>query len=110
MMPNPLKECLLLCTELWSTKGPAQHHPAPLARALCSSLRDHLKKALTDFSVASAPCWILGIIPSPFLVGFLLFLSASKDNHWETALLAEFGNDSKDVLGDIGCVRHQVLL
>ena len=53
MMPNPLKECLLLCIELWSTKGPAQHHPAPLARALCSSLRDHLEKALTDFNVAS---------------------------------------------------------
>ena len=109
-MPNPLKECLLLCIELWSTKGPAQHHPAPLARALCSSLRDHLEKALTDFNVASGSLLDLRNYSFTFLVGFLIFLAASKDNHWETALLAEFRNDSKDVLGDIGCIRHQVLL
>ena len=30
MMSNPLKECLLLCTASWYTKGSTQHHPTPL--------------------------------------------------------------------------------
>ena len=30
--------------------------------------------------------------------------------HHSTLLLTEFGNDSKDVLEDIGCVQHEVLL
>lgn len=97
-------------------KGFTQHHSAPLARAFCSSLRDHLKKALTGFSVASGSFLLdprltpdSGIFPSLFLVEFLLFLAASKDNRWVTALLTEFGNDSKDVLEDIGRVQREVL-
>ncbi|GFS44094.1 similar to LOW protein: E3 ubiquitin ligase-like protein [Actinidia rufa] len=97
-------------------KGFTQHHSAPLARAFCSSLRDHLKKALTGFSGASG-AFLLDprltpdseIFSSLFLVEFLLFLAASKDNRWVTALLTEFGNDSKDVLEDIGCVHRKIL-
>ncbi|CAK7347286.1 unnamed protein product [Dovyalis caffra] len=73
-------------------KGFTQHHSAPLAHAFCVSLRDHLKKALTGFDME-----------------FLLFLAASKENRWVTALLTEFGNGSKDVLEDIGRVQREVL-
>ncbi|CAK9186569.1 unnamed protein product [Ilex paraguariensis] len=97
-------------------KGFAQHHSAPLARAFCSSLRDHLKKALMGFSVASGSFLLdpkmipdSEIFSSLFLVEFLLFLAASKDNRWIAALLTEFGNGSKDVLEDIGRVHREVL-
>ncbi|XP_028066908.1 E3 ubiquitin-protein ligase UPL2-like isoform X3 [Camellia sinensis] len=97
-------------------KGFTQHHSAPLARAFCSSLRDHLKKALTGFSAASGALLLDSrmtpdseIFSSLFLVEFLLFLAASKDNRWVTALLTEFGNDSKGVLEDIGHVQREVL-
>ncbi|GMH04119.1 hypothetical protein Nepgr_005958 [Nepenthes gracilis] len=104
---------------LYSTmvfKGFTQHHSAPLARAFCSSLRDYLKKALTGFNVVSGS-FLLDprtkpdgeIFSSLFLVEFLLFLAASKDNRWVTALLTEFGGDSKDVLVDIGCVHREIL-
>ncbi|GAB4839475.1 hypothetical protein Ancab_028998 [Ancistrocladus abbreviatus] len=93
-----------------------QHHSAPLARAFCSSLRDHLKKALTGFSVVSGSFLLdpkikpdSGVFSSLFLVEFLLFLAASKDNRWVSALLTEFGGDSKDVLEDIGRVHREVL-
>ncbi|KAK6938058.1 Ubiquitin-associated domain, partial [Dillenia turbinata] len=97
-------------------KAFTQHHSAPLARAFCSALRDHLKKALTGFSVASG-FFLLdprstpdsGIFSALFVIEFLLFLAASKDNRWVTALLTEFGNDSKDVLEDIGNVHREVL-
>ncbi|KAE9458821.1 hypothetical protein C3L33_09258, partial [Rhododendron williamsianum] len=98
-------------------KGFTQHHSAPLARAFCSSLRDHLKKALTGFSITPG-AFLLDprttspdseIFPSLFLVEFLLFLAASKDNRWVTALLTEFGNEGKDVLDDIGRVHREVL-
>ncbi|KAI8548464.1 hypothetical protein RHMOL_Rhmol07G0275700 [Rhododendron molle] len=98
-------------------KGFTQHHSAPLARAFCSSLRDHLKKALTGFS-STPGAFLLDprttspeseIFPSLFLVEFLLFLAASKDNRWVTALLTEFGNEGKDVLDDIGRVHREVL-
>ncbi|XP_062098638.1 E3 ubiquitin-protein ligase UPL2-like [Humulus lupulus] len=97
-------------------KGFTQHHSAALARAFCSSLRDHLKKALTGFDVASGSFLLDprmtqdgGIFSSLFLVEFLLFIAASKDNRWVTALLAEFGSGGKDVLEDIGSVHHEVL-
>ncbi|XP_020222235.1 E3 ubiquitin-protein ligase UPL1 [Cajanus cajan] len=97
-------------------KGFAQHHSIPLAHAFCSSLREHLKKALAGFSAASEPLLLDprmttdgGIFSSLFLVEFLLFLAASKDNRWVTALLTEFGNGSKDVLEDIGLVHREVL-
>ncbi|RYR42131.1 hypothetical protein Ahy_A08g038588 [Arachis hypogaea] len=100
-------------------KGFAQHHSAPLARAFCSSLREHLKKALAGFGAASGESGSLlldprmtddsSIFSSLFLVEFLLFLAASKDNRWMTALLTEFGNDSKDVLEDIGRVHREVV-
>ncbi|KAK6940269.1 E3 ubiquitin ligase, domain of unknown function DUF908 [Dillenia turbinata] len=97
-------------------KAFTQHHSAPLARAFCSALRDHLRKALTGFSVASG-LFLLdprstpdsGIFSALFVVEFLLFLAASKDNRWVTALLTEFGNESKDVLEDIGRVHREVL-
>lgn len=97
-------------------KGFTQHHSAALARAFCSSLRDHLKKALTGFDVVSGS-YLLdprmtpdgGVFSSLFLVEFLLFIAASKDNRWVTSLLTEFGNGSKDVLEDIGRVHREVL-
>ncbi|KAM1225513.1 hypothetical protein ACFX13_044968 [Malus domestica] len=97
-------------------KGFTQHHSAVLARAFCSSLRDHLKKALSGFGAVSGSFLLEprmasdgGIFSSLFLVEFLLFIAASKDNRWVTALLTEFGNGSKDVLEDIGHVHREVL-
>lgn len=96
-------------------KGFTQHHSAALARAFCSFLRDHLKKALTGFELVSGslldPKMTAdgAIFSSLFLVEFLLFIAASKDNRWITALLTEFGTGSKDVLEDIGCVHREVL-
>ncbi|GAV85395.1 UBA domain-containing protein/DUF913 domain-containing protein [Cephalotus follicularis] len=96
-------------------KGFTQHHSAPLARAFCSSLRDHLKKALTGFAAVSGSLLLDlrvtpdgGFFSSLFLVEFLLFLTASNDNRWVAALLSEFGNDSKGVFEDIGRV-HRVI-
>lgn len=97
-------------------KGFTQHHSAPLARAFCSALREHLKKALAGFTAFSGsflldPRMSLdeGVFSSLSLVEFLLFLAASKDNRWVTALLTEFANGSKDVLEDIGCVHREVM-
>lgn len=97
-------------------KGFTQHHSVPLARAFCSSLRDHLKKVLAGFSAVSGSFLLdprtvpdNDLFSSLFLVEFLLFLAASKDNRWVTALLTEFGNDSKDVLADIGQVHREIL-
>ncbi|KAK9930153.1 hypothetical protein M0R45_027205 [Rubus argutus] len=93
-----------------------QNHSAALARAFCSSLRSHLKKALSGFGVVSGSLLLEprmtsdgGIFPSLFLVEFLLFIAASKENRWVTALLTELGNGSKDVLEDIGRVHREVL-
>ncbi|XP_043712175.1 E3 ubiquitin-protein ligase UPL1-like isoform X2 [Telopea speciosissima] len=97
-------------------KGFTQHHSAVLARAFCSSLRDHMKKALDGFSSVTGSFLLdprmtpdKGIFPSLFVVEFLLFLAASKDNRWVTALLTEFGNGSKEVLEDIGRMHREVL-
>ncbi|XP_042046787.1 E3 ubiquitin-protein ligase UPL2-like [Salvia splendens] len=93
-----------------------QHHSTPLARAICSSLREHLKETLSRTS-ASSGSFLLDPRASPdplifsslSLVEFLLFLAASKDNRWVTALLTEFGNENKDVLEDIGRIHREVL-
>ncbi|KAL1540220.1 HECT-type E3 ubiquitin transferase [Salvia divinorum] len=93
-----------------------QHHSTPLARAICSSLREHLKETLSRTSAISGS-FLLDPRASPdplifsslSLVEFLLFLAASKDNRWVTALLTEFGNESKDVLEDIGRIHREVL-
>ncbi|KAH7567631.1 hypothetical protein JRO89_XS07G0108400 [Xanthoceras sorbifolium] len=97
-------------------KGFTQHHSAPLARAFCSALREHLKKVLTGFDAVSGSFLLdPSVMPdgrvfsSLFLIEFLLFLAASKDNRWVTALLTEFGNDSKDVLADIGRIHREIL-
>ncbi|XP_023746600.1 E3 ubiquitin-protein ligase UPL2 [Lactuca sativa] len=97
-------------------KSFTQHHSAPLARAFCSALRDYLKTTLTGFGVLSGSFLLdpkatpdAGVFPSLFLVEFLLFLAASKDNRWVTALLQEFGNESKDVLEDIGRTHREIL-
>lgn len=97
-------------------KGFAQHHSTPLARAFCSSLREHLKKALAGFDSTSGHLLLdqkmttdSDMFSSLSMVEFLLFLAASKDNRWVTALLTEFGNDSKDVLQDIGHVHREVV-
>ncbi|XP_027330727.1 E3 ubiquitin-protein ligase UPL2-like [Abrus precatorius] len=97
-------------------KGFAQHHSPSLAHAFCSYLREHLEKALEGFGAASEPLLLDprmttdgGIFSSLFLVEFLLFLAASKDNRWVTALLTEFGNGGKDVLENIGRVHREVL-
>lgn len=97
-------------------KSFTQHHSTPLARAFCSSLRDNLKKALTGF-VATSGSFLLdprltpdsGIFSSLFIIEFLLFLAASKDSRWLTALLTEFGNESKDILEDIGRIHREIL-
>ncbi|XP_054797950.1 E3 ubiquitin-protein ligase UPL1-like [Prosopis cineraria] len=97
-------------------KGFAQHHSTPLAQAFCSFLREHLKKALAGLGKASGHLLLdpklttdSGIFSSLSLVEFLLFLAASKDNRWVTALLTEFGNGCKDVLQDIGHVHREIL-
>nr|GEV63223.1 E3 ubiquitin-protein ligase UPL2-like [Tanacetum cinerariifolium] len=97
-------------------KSFTQHHSAPLARAFCSSLRDYLKTPLTGFNALSGLFLLdpkatpdAGVFSSLFLVEFLLFLAASKDNRWVAALLHEFGNDSKDVLEDIGRTHREIL-
>lgn len=94
-------------------KGFTQHHSTPLARAFCSSLREHLKSALGELDKVSNPFEMTEIekvaIPSLFIVEFLLFLAASKDNRWMNALLSEFGDASREVLEDIGRVHREVL-
>ncbi|KAL6012653.1 hypothetical protein ACLOJK_003142 [Asimina triloba] len=97
-------------------KGFTQYHSGPLAVAFCSSLREHLKKALNGFGLASGKFLLApnmkpdsNIFSSLFVVEFLLFLGASKDTRWATALLTEFGNGSKDVLEGIGRVHREVL-
>ncbi|CAL0307794.1 unnamed protein product [Lupinus luteus] len=94
----------------------AQHHSTYLARAFCSSLKEHLKKTLAGFGAASEPLLLdpritsdSGIFSSLFHVKFLHFLASSKDRLWMTALLIELGNGSKDVLEDIGHVHREVL-
>ncbi|XP_062203891.1 E3 ubiquitin-protein ligase UPL1-like [Phragmites australis] len=94
-------------------KGFTQHHSTPLARAFCSSLREHLKNALQELDKVSSSIEMTklekGAIPSLFVVEFLLFLAASKDNRWMNALLSEFGDASREVLEDIGHVHREVL-
>nr|XP_043635676.1 E3 ubiquitin-protein ligase UPL2-like [Erigeron canadensis] len=97
-------------------KSFTQHHSAPLARAFCSALREYLKSTLDGFGVLSGSFLLdpkatshSGVFSSLFLVEFLLFLAASKDNRWVTALLQEFGNDSKDVLESIGKTHREIL-
>ncbi|KAF8048266.1 hypothetical protein N665_2583s0001, partial [Sinapis alba] len=97
-------------------KGFTQHHSASLARAFCSSLRDQVKKALEGLQDLSGIFLLdrklspsCGIFSSLFLVEFLLFLAASKDNRWVTALLSEFANGSKDVLENIGHLHREIL-
>ncbi|KAG6478121.1 E3 ubiquitin-protein ligase UPL1-like [Zingiber officinale] len=97
-------------------KGFTQHHSAPLARSFSSSLREHLKKSLDEFSSFSAlslqdskSMQDNGAFSSLFVVEFLLFLTASKDNRWISALLTEFGDSSRDVLEDIGHIHREVL-
>ncbi|KAH7670367.1 E3 ubiquitin-protein ligase HUWE1 protein [Dioscorea alata] len=97
-------------------KGFTQHYSTPLAHAFSSALRDHIKRALDGFNSVSDPFLLTpgitadnGVISSLFVVEFLLFLAASKDNRWISALLAEFGNGSKDVLEGIGRVHREIL-
>ncbi|KAL5206475.1 hypothetical protein ABZP36_034684 [Zizania latifolia] len=94
-------------------KGFTQHHSTPLARAFCSSLKEHLKNALQELDTVANSCEVAklekGVISSVFVVEFLLFLAASKDNRWMNALLTEFGDGSRDVLEDIGRVHREVL-
>ncbi|KAG5383107.1 hypothetical protein IGI04_034577 [Brassica rapa subsp. trilocularis] len=97
-------------------KSFTQHHSASLARAFCSSLRDQVKKALGGLQDLSGTFLLdrklspsCGIFSSLFLVEFLLFLAASKDNRWMTALLSEFANGSKDVLENIGQLHREIL-
>ncbi|KAK4801652.1 hypothetical protein SAY86_022139 [Trapa natans] len=96
-------------------KGFTQHHSAPLARAFCSALREHLKKALAGL-LSGLGSFLLDpkgiqdeeIFSELSLVEFLLFLAASKDNRWVTALLQEFSSGSKDILEVIGRVQREL--
>ncbi|CAA0843325.1 E3 ubiquitin-protein ligase UPL1 [Striga hermonthica] len=93
-----------------------QHHSTPLARAICSSLRDLLKETLSRFSVVSGS-FLLDPKSSPdpvlfsslSLIEFALFLAASKDTRWVNALLTEFGNGENGVLVDISHIHREVL-
>ncbi|KAE8684369.1 hypothetical protein F3Y22_tig00111131pilonHSYRG00026 [Hibiscus syriacus] len=119
LRPSIVKSSEGMSIALHSTmvfKGFTQHHSAPLARAFCSSLIEHLKKVLSGFGSASGSFLLDpkltpedGIFSPLFLIEFLLFLAASKDNRWVSALLAELGNDSKEVLEDLGCVHREIL-
>ncbi|PPD77228.1 hypothetical protein GOBAR_DD25835 [Gossypium barbadense] len=119
LRPSLVKSSEGMSIALHSTmvfKGFTQHHSAPLARAFCSSLGEHLKKAMSGFAAASGSFLLDpklmpddGVFSPLFLVEFLLFLAASKDNRWVSALLAELGNGSKDVLEDIGSVHREIL-
>ena len=94
-------------------KGFTQQHSTPVACAFCSSLKGHLKNALQELDTVFRSCEVTklekGAIPSLFIVEFLLFLAASKDNRWMNALLSEFGDVSRDFLEDIGRVHREVL-
>ncbi|MBA0659721.1 hypothetical protein Goklo_011828 [Gossypium klotzschianum] len=119
LRPSIVKSSEGMSIALHSTmvfKGFTQHHSAPLARAFCSSLGEHLKKAMSGFAAASGSFLLDpklmpddGVFSPLFLVEFLLFLAASKDNRWVSALLAELGNGSKYVLEDIGSVHREIL-
>ncbi|XP_039041914.1 E3 ubiquitin-protein ligase UPL2-like isoform X2 [Hibiscus syriacus] len=119
LRPSIVKSSEGMSIALHSTmvfKGFSQHHSAPLARAFCSSLGEHLKKALSGFGSASGSFLldpklkpVDGVFSPLFLIEFLLFLAASKDNRWVSALLAELGNERKDVLEDLGCVHREIL-
>nr|XP_043638137.1 E3 ubiquitin-protein ligase UPL2-like [Erigeron canadensis] len=93
-----------------------QDHSARLARAFCSTLKEYLKSTLDNFGVRSG-LFVLDakatqhseVFSSLFLVEFLLFLAASEDNRSVTALLQEFGNDSKGVLESIGKLHREIL-
>lgn len=73
-------------------KSFTQHHSTPSARAFCSSLQDNLEKALTGFTASYGS-----------------FLLDSKDSRCLMALLAEFGNKSKDILEDVGRIHREIL-
>lgn len=97
-------------------KGFTQHHSKPLAVAFCSALRGHLNKALDGFKSASDSFLLnpktipdSSLLSPLFVIEFLLFLGACKDHRWVAALLIEFGNESKDVLENIGRVHREVL-
>ncbi|XP_071741749.1 E3 ubiquitin-protein ligase UPL2-like [Rutidosis leptorrhynchoides] len=97
-------------------KSFTQHHSGPLARAFCSALRGYLESTRDKFKILSGSFLLdpkatpnSELFSSLFLVEFLLFLAASKDNRWVTALLQEFGNESKDVLVFIGDTHRQIL-
>jgi E3 ubiquitin-protein ligase HUWE1 len=40
---------------------------------------------------------------------FIFLVDATRENRWLAALMAEFGNDSKDVLLDIGMIHREIL-
>lgn len=98
-------------------KAFTQQHSAALARVFCAYLREHLKTTLnvlgpvvgTNLLAAENGLnrkvfWCL------FVVQFFVFLAdATRDNRWLAALMAEFGNDSKDVLVDIGMIHREIL-
>uniref|UniRef100_A0A7N0UIS5 HECT-type E3 ubiquitin transferase n=1 Tax=Kalanchoe fedtschenkoi TaxID=63787 RepID=A0A7N0UIS5_KALFE len=96
-------------------KGFTQHHSVPLARSFCSALKDQLKKALTRLQTLSGS-FLLDplsasdeVFTSLFILEFLLFLAASKDSRWVSALISEFSNGSRDVLVDIGKMHREML-
>ncbi|KAL0693668.1 hypothetical protein Bca4012_060848 [Brassica carinata] len=87
-----------------------------LAESTAMEMDSDVKKALEGLKDLSGTFLLdrklspsCGIFSSLFLVEFLLFLAASKDNRWVTALLSEFANGSKDVLESIGHLHRQIL-
>ncbi|CAN6450843.1 unnamed protein product [Victoria cruziana] len=120
LLPNVVQSSEGLSTSMYTAsvfRGFTQQHSGPLAQVFCSSLRSHLRKTLSLLN-SNPGLFLLDPQAVPdremfsglFVVEYLLFLiDASKENRWLTALLNEFGNDSKDVLEDIGRLHRHVL-
>ncbi|XP_031479304.1 E3 ubiquitin-protein ligase UPL1-like [Nymphaea colorata] len=120
LLPNIAQSSEGLSTSMYTAsvfRGFTQQHSGPLAQVFCSSLRSHLRKTLSLLN-SDPGLFVLNpqaepdreMFSSLFVVEYLLFLiDASKENRWLTALLNEFGNDSKDVLEDMGRLHRDVL-
>eukprot|EP01018_Ginkgo_biloba_P030617 Gb_17424 [translate_table: standard] len=94
-----------------------QHHSAALARVFCASLRDHLRVTFNDLNPVAGSNLLAtedGLNRRVFwcflVIQLFVFLAdATRENRWLTALMAEFGNDSKDVLLDMGVIHREIL-
>ncbi|KAH9287706.1 hypothetical protein KI387_031823 [Taxus chinensis] len=95
-----------------------QQHSTVLARVFCECLRGHLKATFEELNPAAGTNLLAAenglnrkIFWCLFVLQFFVFLAdATRENRWLAALMAEFGNGSKDVLIDIGRIHREILL